>query len=706
MRLILFICEPKSPQEEMKQYLPDDYVLLQKNPDQAGLQAVKELVTGLVMVDAADPGSASWLEKARGLRRDLAFIGISENKEQVSQETAELLDALLCTPYHFRETARVLEKELERVHMAFQLQALKKASGSSSAGRRETAEQQLDGRRQVDRSPSPCAFTRSKEQLLGQFSKALGSSFNRDRLLELFLDTVNKLAPVGRLSIVLQGDTPGEYRVDAQQGLPPTICERLCFRLEGGLMGWLADQGRILLREEAAALAEGGDSEVTQELKLLRAAVSVPLQAHGYLWGALNLGEKVTGAPYTEDELEILFILSGNVAMALRDIDLHHQVLYQNTYIENILERMNSGVVAINGEEKITTCNRRAAEVLGIGETEKKPSPPPPKSSQAPKAKGKEEHPLVGKDLRGLPSPLGDMLYETMRTGKEYQKEEYQLASSQIHLEISTNQLVNEEGKVLGSVMIFEDISGRKQLEQEKSHADRLDVLNRFVGQLAHEIKNPMVAIQTFTELLPEKYEDSAFREFFNHTVRQEVKRLNELVEQLIAFSSPLSYRYTVAEAHELLDMGLSLLREQGKGENTTVETSYFNGEALFKADKALLPRALSYLLGSNFEALEKGGKLYIETRSDRDLFPEGGLRMLFWDGQTRVEKDRVEHLFDPLAVQQGDYISLELPVSKKIIEDHGGTLKTSVKSGGYLAFEVSLPTISPEGSDEVEQQP
>ena len=704
MRLILFICEPHSPQEEMKQYLPDDYVLLQKNPDQAGLQAVKELVAGLVLVDAANPGSAAWLEKARVLRPDLAFIGTAEKKEQVSPETGELLDALLYAPYHFRETTRVLKREWERARMAFQLQALQKGVGSgSSAGRGEAAEQQPGVRRRVDRAFSPCASPRSKEQLLGEFSKALSSSFNRDRLLELFLDTVNKLAPVGRLSIVLQGDIPGKYRVYTQQGLPAGLCARLCFRLEGGLMGWLADQGRILLRDEAASLAEGGDSEVAQELKLLQAAVSVPLQAHGYLWGALNLGQKVTGVPFTEEELEMLFILSGNVAMALRDIDLHHQVLYQKAYIENILQRMNSGVVAINSEEKITTCNRRATEVLGFERMKKKS--PGKEAPRTAKAEEKAENPLVGKDLRGLPSPLGDILYETMRTGKEYQKEEHQLAGSQTYLEISTNQLVSEEGKVLGSVMIFEDISARKQLEQEKSHADRLDVLNRFVGQLAHEIKNPMVAIQTFTELLPEKYEDSAFREFFNHTVRQEVKRLNELVEQLIAFSSPLSYRYTVAEAHELLDMGLSLLREQGKGENTTVETSYFNGEAHFKADKALLPRALSYLLGSSFEALEKGGKLYIETRPDRDHFPEGGLRMLFWDGQTRAQKDRVENLFDPLAVQQGDYISLELPVSKKIIEDHGGTLKTSIKNGGYLAFEVSLPTISPEGSDGIEQQ-
>jgi len=671
LRLILFVCRQESPQQAIKEQLPDQYVLLQKSVDQDGLQAVKEMVTGIVLVDAADPGIFDWLTKARSLRDDLTFIGAAGNREEVHLEVEEMLSALVYAPFHLRELDRVLTKEWERIQMVFELQALK------NSGSREFMEKHPGAGGRTVEAAMP---QRSREQLLCEFSKALSNNFNRDRLLELFLNTVNNLSPVSRLSIVLQGDKPGEYRIYVQKGLPQSVCERLCFRLDGGLLGWLAEHGRILLKEEAAAYASEGDSEVVQELKLLQAAVSVPLQAYGHLCGALNLGQKVTGALFTQEELEMLYMLSGNVAIALRDIELHHQVLYQNTYIDNILQRMGSGVLAINHEEKITTCNRRAAEVLGL-----------------------EEEPVVGKDLRWLPSPLGDILFETMRLGKEYQKHEFQLPSSKKYLVISTNQLIGEDSAVLGSVMIFDDISARKQLEQEKSHADRLDVLNRFVGQLAHEIKNPMVAIQTFTELLPEKYEDSAFREFFNHTVRQEVKRLNELVEQLIAFSSPLSYRYTVAEAHELLDMGLSLLREQGKGENTTVETNYYNGKVLFKADRALLPRAFAYLLRSSFEALEKGGKLYIETRSNQELFPDGGLHILFWDGQTRVQKDRVENLFDPLSVQQADYISLELPVSKKIIEDHGGTVKTSVKKDGCLIFEIILPIISPEGSDEIE---
>jgi PAS domain-containing protein len=293
-------------------------------------------------------------------------------------------------------------------------------------------------------------------------------------------------------------------------------------------------------------------AEALQELLMLQAEVSIPLIAHGELLGALNLGPKVTGAPFFAAELEILYILCGNVALALRDIDLHHQVINQKAYFENILQRMNSGVVAINCENRIITFNSRASALLQISREE-----------------------TMGKDLRLLPSPLGDFLYDTLTTGKEISKGG-----------VYTGKGAHSPGNkhfpaaliprgVLGSVMIFDDISERKQLEVERRQSDQLDVLNKFVSQLAHEIKNPMVAIQTFSELLREKYDDSSFREYFTYTVRQEVKRLNELVEQLIAFSSPLSYKYTVADIHEILDLGLLLLQEQGLGQETTVETSY-----------------------------------------------------------------------------------------------------------------------------------
>ena len=84
---------------------------------------------------------------------------------------------------------------------------------------------------------------------------------------------------------------------------------------------------------------------------------------------------------------------------------------------------MNSGVIAINKEECINTFNPRAGELLALTPQQ-----------------------VIGKDLRLLPSPLGDLLYETLTTGEALRKKE--LAYGRIHLEINTYRLLNAVGNL------------------------------------------------------------------------------------------------------------------------------------------------------------------------------------------------------------------------------------------------------------------
>lgn len=663
MKLVILVVNEESTLRAIKDYIPDEYTFMECSMGSKGLQMLKNIVSAVVLVDTTLHGALSWIKDASAKRPDLTYLGISSgNEKDLDNSFNKYFYDFISLPFLSKQVSSTLERAWERVQLRFEVQDLKK-SGSG-----------LEKMRQPNSEP-PSGLPR-KERVLCDFSRALSSNFNAKRLLELFMDSVTELVPVGKLSIVLYDETLDQYKVGAQCGLDPTFYEGLLFRSSSGLMNWLLEEGRILRIDEPSCSPDLLKNEALQELKLLHGVVCIPLLAHGQLVGALNLGPKVIGSPFHDDELEILYILCGNVAMALRDIGLHHQLLNQKIYIENILQRMNSGVAAINREECIITFNSRAGELLAM-------SPPE----------------VMGEDLRILPSPLGDLLYDTMTTGKAYLKEEVNLAATSIPLEVNTYQLSNVDGEVMGSVMIFDDISARKQLEAERRQADQLDVLNKFVSQLAHEIKNPMVAIQTFSELLTEKYEDSSFREFFTYTVKQEVKRLNELVEQLIAFSTSLCYKHNPVDVHEILDMGLLLLQEQGMGQETTVETSYNGGSLNIRADKTIMARAFSYLLRNSFKSVEKGGMLHIDTSFKDNMFPSGGgVIIRFWDLETKAGKEDVAKMFDPLSSGNNGYISLALPVSRKIIEDHGGFIKASVTKDKTLEFEVSLPIYLDEG--------
>ena len=199
---------------------------------------------------------------------------------------------------------------------------------------------------------------------------------------------------------------------------------------------------------------------------------------------------------------------------------------------------------------------------------------------------------------------------------------------------------------------------------------------------------------------MQEKYEDNSFREFFTSTVRQELKRLNELVEKLIAFSTPLTYNFTEADIHEIIDTGFLLLRDQGKTEKIVLKTNYCDKPLHVKADKTILARGFSYILSELIQSLGAEGSINIETLPDNH-FDSGGVRVCFNDKESENGASSAEdifEIFDPLAINEADYITLGLPVSRKIIEDHGGIIKASLSDKKRFKFEVLLPNFTGEG--------
>ncbi|MEW5920051.1 MAG: histidine kinase dimerization/phospho-acceptor domain-containing protein [Bacillota bacterium] len=657
MKLILLISDTDSTGQAIKAYVPQDFVLLEGNADNRGAQLLKNIATGIVLVDTTVAGALSWVEEVYHFRPDLTYIGITGNGKEALNLSSLFYDAL-SPPFYPSQVQNLLRRSWERAVFLMQ----------------KHAEHNLSVNRTSHNYTANCTYSH-KEHTLCKFSRALGTDFNRRYLIDLFISTLEELVPVSKISLLLSNGRDGVYQIAAQRGLDPHLSSKLIFNANEGLIAWLSREGRILYAGSYPASQGLFINEALQEMKMLHSLISIPLMARGSLVGALNLGPKVTGYLYGDDELEILYMLSGNVATALLDIELHHQLRFQKLYIESILLRMNSGVIAIDMNDKITTFNERAAEILNMNPNE-----------------------VMHKDLRCLPSPLGDILYKTRSSGQGYDREELELVRDRLPLEISTYQLVDEGENMLGSVMIFDNISERRQLEQERRKADQLDVLNRFVGHLAHEIKNPMVAILTFAELLPEKYDDQSFRENFAHTVQKEVKRLNGLVEQLIDFSTPLSYKYSVEDIHEIVEQGLVLVQVQDSTVEVMIEFFRHEKTLPVRADRTLLSKAFAYLVYRFLHTLSKGSSLSIQVELCPSLFAGGGVRLSFWSVGAKLEKEHVDKIFDPLFFQQDQRISLGLTVSRKIVEDHGGRMNASLSREGYLKIDVELPIVNEKG--------
>jgi signal transduction histidine kinase len=141
---------------------------------------------------------------------------------------------------------------------------------------------------------------------------------------------------------------------------------------------------------------------------------------------------------------------------------------------------------------------------------------------------------------------------------------------------------------------------------------------------LAHEIKNPLVAISTFAHLLPEKYEDPEFRQDFSRLVNQDVKRINELLENLLEFTQFSTPRVTSIDLNstlgEVLRQQEKVLRRRG-GE---IETELGEGLPFVSFDENQLSFVLRNLIENAFSKMNQNTPLCLSTAYSREE-REGG---------------------------------------------------------------------------------
>jgi len=655
VKLLLLIAGRPETAKQIRRMLHSDYSILTATSEESALEFARSVLVDVVLMDFNPPYQKmqELLSRMEQLQRDAPIIALipQEMSERDREEYSERVYNYVQKPLSLTDLVHAVRRALERRRLLQETRLMRAQADRASATL--IPERVLAPTVQVH------------ERTLREFSKALAASFDIQKLVNLFLDTISEMFRVSKVSVLLLDRTHDQYRIEVSRGLHPGLTTNLRFSSNEGIPEWLRQQGRILRLEEVSdRRSEPAALEVKRELEILHASVSVPLATKGTLIGILNLGEKVTGAQFTNEELETLFTLASHVAVAVEDISLYHEIKYQKEFTESILQKTDNGLITVNEMEKVTVFNPKAEEIL--------------------EQKAQE---VLGRDLRILPSPLGDMLYETMRTGKDYEKFEVEIKSPKLPLQVSTRQLVGPNGTPVGSLMLVTDLRLRRDLEAEKAKAERLDVVNKVVAGIAHEIKNPLSSMTTHTQLLREKYDDPEFREFFRSTVTGDLGRVNDVVEKFVQWTQPSKRELSLQDIHLILDEALSSLKNGRIPENIRVSTRYHASLPEIKGDPKELAKGFSSIIYNSVEAMPDGGNLTISTLSDSQY-----VKVSISDTGAGIPPEQLEEIWDPLFSTKNRGIGLGLPIARKIIEGHGGKIEVRSEPEKGSTFQVFLP--------------
>jgi PAS domain S-box-containing protein len=398
--------------------------------------------------------------------------------------------------------------------------------------------------------------------------------------------------------------------------------------------------------------------------------------------------------PGRSDELGRLALAFNEMAAQLRqqrtDLEAAHAELRDRfaelsdlkIYTDHILRSFLNGLITLDLDGRVVTVNPAAENLTGCAAS----------SIGGRAATDAFQH---------LPE-LRDLLLETLRTRVGVGPVSFMLNRSDgrlVPVEVATTPLRGGEAQALGVVAVLRDLTPVRQLEEQLRRSDRLAALGTLAAGLAHEIKNPLTSIMTFSRHIARRFDDERFRQRFQSVVPRELERINAIVDGLLRLARPA--RLVLAPVHlpPLLEQALELYAPQLEARRIRVQREWSAGVPPVPGDAEHLYQAFVNLVANAIDAMEdeESGTLTVRFGWPQDgeragSALHGRLIVEVADTGSGIKPEETSSVFNPFFTTKSGGTGLGLAIAHKIIEDHGGTVTFRSTPGQGTVFTVALP--------------
>jgi signal transduction histidine kinase len=241
-----------------------------------------------------------------------------------------------------------------------------------------------------------------------------------------------------------------------------------------------------------------------------------------------------------------------------------------------------------------------------------------------------------------------------------------------------------------------EEIARQNELLREQvAQAERLKTVATLASGIAHEIKNPLTAMKTFTEHLPQKMDDKEFLSKFSRIVGHEVDRIDNLVHQLLDFAKPSPLTLAKINLNELLCDTLDLLSSHFVKCRIQLIRNFECSKnfSFVLADFNKLRQAFLNILLNAIEAMPDGGTLTVQL-----AIHDSRITIYVIDTGPGIPAKDLKHIFDPFYTTKDHGTGLGLSITQRIIEEHSGKIFIESEAGKGTMVRIEMPSAEPEG--------
>jgi signal transduction histidine kinase len=246
-----------------------------------------------------------------------------------------------------------------------------------------------------------------------------------------------------------------------------------------------------------------------------------------------------------------------------------------------------------------------------------------------------------------------------------------------------------------------EQMEELKQSQALLSRSEKFSFLGNLAARLAHEIKNPMTAIGTFIQMLPQKYDDEEFRKDFHKIAMEETNRVNNLVTELLDLINTKESHIELNDLHGLIDKMILLVSPQTKAKKIDIKRQFDHDIGQVLMDSGKMKQVILNLLSNAVDFSPEGGKIVLVTKNCTEKGKPEVIHIEIKDNGPGIPPSHIDSIFDPYFttkhksdIHKG--AGLGLFIAYQNMQDHGGSIEVKNKADNGAVFTLKLPNAPP----------
>lgn len=336
-------------------------------------------------------------------------------------------------------------------------------------------------------------------------------------------------------------------------------------------------------------------------------------------------------------------------------------------FASEIVRNLPVGMVIISNDGKVRFINDAACSLLAI---------------QAKKADGALAQDILPASLMNLRGKIG-----SKKSVVEKELNLIGMRNRSAPVNVSTTNIVGEEGRSIGFMFILQDLSELRQLELKIRQREKLAAIGDLAAGIAHEVRNPLSSIKGYATYFGSLFEEESENRKAAGIMAEEVDRVNRVISELLEFARPSDLKLIKTDIGKLIEHILGIITHEANFAGVTISKQFDHDLPELMVDPDRITQVILNILINAIQAMEHGGELTVEVNHGGDT-----LVINISDTGKGISPEDQAKMFNPYFTTKKNGTGLGLAIIHKIVENHGGSVQIQSKVGVGTRVSILLP--------------